>query len=362
MADLPLILIENKIPFIKNRLEQVARVKYLAPDEFTPQAVANADAMIIRTRTHCDKQLLQNSSVKFIATATIGTDHIDLNWCNDNGITVKNAPGCNAPAVAQYVWASILKLGIKPKKSTIGIVGYGNVGKIVADYANQLGAKVLLCDPPLQEQNVSTPYPLLPLEEMIPLCDIISLHTPLTKSGKHPTHHLINESRLDLFKNGSTLINAARGPIVQTIPLYRAINQKYLNAIIDCWEHEPIINLSLLRETKIATPHIAGYSLEGKQRATRMAIEATLQHFSLPSIDLSDLAGPYTSKKITAKQILDSYDPIKDTKQLFSIVPVDLTFNTNVLRQPLLDYPRSPQLFSKNFERLRSEYNYRPEP
>ena len=358
MLNKPVILIEDKIPFIKGRLEAYADVRYLAPQEFTPQAVKDADAMIIRTRTRCDAQLLSGSRVRCIATATIGTDHIDIDWCRSQGIAVYNAPGCNAPAVAQYVWASLLHARLDPSHMTIGIIGCGNVGSIVAEWGRELGARVITCDPP---RKISEPsFPHTPLEQLLPQCNVVTIHTPLTKTGPHPTFHLLNKEMLSLCCNDCIIINAARGPVVDTEALIEHCHNSSCSTIIDCWEGEPDINLDLLDLSGIATPHIAGYSLEGKQRATRMAIEATIGHLietrMLPptveiEIDLSDLPGEYASfseddyfrynipgdKSLKLRHaIMASYDPRNDTRALRN-APAD-------------------------FEQLRARYDYRREP
>lgn len=348
MADCPLIFIENKIPFIAGRLEQFANVVYLPADEFTPDNVADADALVVRTRTKCDASLLEKSTVKLIVTATIGTDHIDTQWCRNNGITVCNAAGCNAPGVAQYVWSSILNLGINPPTATIGIVGCGHVGSIVEEWANLLGAKTLICDPPLAE--IGSPKSFVTLEQLLPQCDVVTLHTPLTFTGKHSTYHLINAARLEMMQKNAVLINAARGSVISTADVLKAAENGSIRLVIDCWENEPYISLPLLNISKIATPHIAGYSLQGKQRATRMAIETIARHFNFPlsEIELTDLASPYEKKsKLTAKEITDSYSPIADTDDL---------------RNAHIGNSTSINEKAQSFEHLRNAYNYRCEP
>lgn len=345
MLNRPLIVIEDKIPFIKGRFEPYAEVRYLHPDQFRRETVADADAMIVRTRTRCNAELLADTKIKFIATATIGTDHIDMQWCHSAGIDVQNAPGCNAPAVAQYVWATLLCLNKNPLHTTIGIVGCGNVGSIVAQWGRMLGVNVLICDPPKAElakpdekQNFMT------LEEMLPLCDVVTLHTPLTTNGAHPTFHLIGERQLSMMRDGSTLINAARGPVVDTRALISICPKRNISLAIDCWEGEPDINLELLHIADIATPHIAGYSLQGKQRATRMSIESTFRFLkdnnfieALTEIPVKNLTPEYIPlNSLSAQQIIESYNPLSDTEKLKA----------------------SPH----DFERLRADYQYRNEP
>lgn len=354
MPDKPLILIENKIPFIKGLLEPFANVRYLSPDEFNNENIRNADALIVRTRTLCNRELLENTSVKFIATATIGTDHIDTNWCKENGISVANAPGCNAPAVAQYVWSAILNLGINPREAVVGVVGCGNVGSIVIEWGEQLGAKMLCCDPPLAKTDKSRCY--MPLEEMIPQCDVLTIHTPLSIDGDYPTFHMIGKKQLQLMKKEAILVNAARGAVISSTDVLKATQNGSIRAIIDCWEGEPYINEELLLISSITTPHIAGYSLEGKQRATRMVAEATARFFgfSLAEINFYGLAEAYTPlKEINAHKILNSYSPLADTLQLRQ------AFDNINRGDANIDKATEK---AKQFEQLRASYAYRNEP
>ncbi len=306
------IIIEKNIPFIHGLLEPYAEVEYLTPEDFTPEAVKDADALVVRTRTRCDASLLEGSRVKFIATATIGTDHIDLPWCEKAGITVANAPGCNAPAVAQYVLSSVLHLSNRPiSQYTIGIVGVGHVGSIVEQWARRMDMTVLLNDPPRQEaeggDNWST------LEEIAKKADIITFHTPLDDS----TRHLVDEKFIGSLRRVPIIINAARGGVVdEKVLLYALEKGEVSAAVIDCWENEPYISKDLLRKTEIATPHIAGYSYEGKVRATRMALDALSSFFGLPYIAMEQDVSSGACKSVTAKAISASYNPLEDTAAL----------------------------------------------
>ena len=315
MKKRPRIIVDDNIPFIKGRLEPFADTVYADQFGFTPELVRDADAMVIRTRTRCDENLLKGSKVKIIATATIGMDQFDLGWCRDNGITCRNSPGCNAPGVAQYVWSALLRSGFDPERHTLGVVGCGNVGSIVADWGRRLGADVLVNDPPKAAAGASLPgHAELP--ELLREADAVTLHTPLTRDGEWPSFHLIGEAALALMKPGALLVNAARGPVADNAALRRAVASGHIRAVIDTWEGEPKLDTELLSLLKYGTFHIAGYSLEGKQRATRMALEAIGEHFGFAP-DLSGLEGPYKAPaRISAKAILDSYNPISDTLQL----------------------------------------------
>lgn len=329
------IIIEHNIPFIKGVLDNLAHVEYLSSAQIDAKAMRYADALICRTRTHCNASLLDNSPCSFIATATIGTDHIDLDYCHRRGITVANAPGCNAPAVAQYVFASLAQVIDRPISDyTIGIVGVGHVGKIVEQWATQLGMKVLLCDPPRAEVECTNNF--VSLDEIAHQCDIITFHTPLTTSGKYPTHHICNEAFIASLKHRPIIINCARGGIFDTQAVIDALNNnKIANVIVDCWEGEPLLNTTLLKKAIIATPHIAGYSREGKIRATAMALDALARHFNLTIPNVAQGIAPGAAEKVTLQSIAESYNPLTDTQALKSS-PTD-------------------------FEALRNNYNYRKE-
>ena len=330
------VIIESKIPFVDDRLDGIARVTRLDPDEFTPEAVAGADAIIVRTRTKVNEALLGASNVKFVATATIGTDHIDIEWCRANGIAVANAPGCNAPGVAQYVLASVIGqgYGIGPD-TTVGIVGVGHVGRIVEQWARSLGFSVLLCDPPRARMEGHEGF--AELDELAEKADVITFHTPLVKNGIDATYHLISDEFLAACQRCPLIINAARGAVADTDALIRAVEKgRVRRPVIDCWEGEPFISDRLLQLAAVATPHIAGYSFEGKVRATQMALDSFTGYFGLPhartleGVDMSVAPSP------SAASIAASYSPIADT--------------ANLLANP------------GAFESLRNNYSYRKEP
>lgn len=278
------LIIERNIPYVAGLLDDYATVRYLAPEEITPKAVRDTDGLMIRTRTKCNAELLAKSDVKLIATATIGTDHIDLDYCRDHSITVVNAPGCNAPAVAQYVFATILSVINRPLQSyTLGIVGVGHVGSIVERWAKALDMKVLRCDPPRQQAEGGDDW--VDLDTIAREADIITFHTPLTHDGDYPTYHIANETFFASLRRAPIIINSARGEIVDTPALIAARDAgKVGSMIIDCWEHEPDIDRELLRRADIATPHIAGYSQEGKIRASQVALDALTTFFMTPRV------------------------------------------------------------------------------
>ena len=309
------IVADKNIPFLEGRLRDAELIRISATD-IDADTVKDADALIVRTRTKCDSSLLEGSKVKLVSSATIGTDHIDIPWCRENGIAVSNAPGCNAPGVALYVWSNLLRNGFDPSKSTLGVIGCGNVGGIVARWGEILGAKVLVCDPPRKEKGFSD-REYIPLEEVLSKSDAITLHTPLTYDGNHPTYHLIGNQNIDHLKPGALFINAARGEVADTNTIIAAIEEGRIHrAIIDTWEGEPNINPRLLELATTATCHIAGYSVEGKQRATRMALEAVAKTLGI-KVDLDGLQGPYKEPSLLTKELIArGYDPAPMTESL----------------------------------------------
>ena len=311
------VVVDSHIPHIRGLIEPFARVEYLEPGDITCEAVRNADARIVRTRTRCDATLLDDSRVQFIGSATIGTDHIDLGYCAAHGITVRNAPGCNAPAVAQWVFCAIAawmrQRGIaSPDGLTLGIVGVGHIGSIVARWGMELGFTVLLNDPPRENRDGSFDDIFLPLEELQRQCDIITFHTPLTRDGQWPTWHLCDQRFLDGLTRCSLLLNAARGPIADNT----ALLGWHDDIGLDCWENEPNISRDLLEKAIVATPHIAGYSREGKQRGTAMMLEELNEYFGW-DIPIPTIASPATgAAQVTLDGIAASYDILADTSRL----------------------------------------------
>lgn len=354
------IIIESHIPFVPDELSEVADVIRLQPENFTPENIAGADALMVRTRTRCDSSLLEGSGVRCVATATIGTDHIDIPWCAANGIETISAPGCNAPAVAQYVWGSVLALRDNPEGLIVGIVGLGNVGSIVADRARQLGVDILACDPLRADADGGWNHinprmkgnePFVSLEEIAEKADVITFHTPHTLApAPYPTHHIASDSFFNQLKRNPIVINAARGPVVDTAAFIRAIESGTVSAaVVDCWEGEPDINRRLLELATFATPHIAGYSIEGKQRATAMALQGILDSAAMGWSDNERL-------KIT------------QLKKHLALPPLnpDIRFNANLLRasySPLADTKALRSDFTPaRFETLRNRYPLRHEP
>ena len=277
-------IIDDKIPYVKGALEPFGDVIYLPGAKITKDIVKNADALLIRTRTICNETLLSGSSVKFIATATIGYDHIDTGYCRDAGIGWTNAPGCNSGSVEQYIASALVTYAqtknLDLKDLCIGVVGVGNVGSKVARLCRLLGMKVLLNDPP--RARTEDPSAFVSLENIMAAADIISLHVPLNLYGEDATYHLADTGFFSGLQRRPLLINTCRGEVVNTSAIKTALAQGLVSEYIcDCWEQEPDIDLELLSMAWLATPHIAGYSRDGKAVGTQMSIQALSRFFSL---------------------------------------------------------------------------------
>ena len=289
------IVVDDKIPYIHEKLAILAdNVVYLRGSEIKADDVRDADALIVRTRTRCDEQLLAGSRVQFVATATIGFDHIDTNYMAHSGIYWTNCPGCNAGSVAQYLECSLLLLqqqkGLVLQRATIGIVGCGHVGSKVKAVAERMGMRVLVCDPPLEQAitHHSSPTTFVPLDVIEREADVITFHVPLSREGQYATWHLGNEA----LEEG-----------------------RVRDAILDVWEGEPNLNLDLLNRVFIGTPHIAGYSADGKVNADNMVIDALCQHFGLSHPGHILPPSLPADFKYTGSA-LDLYNPLIDSEKL----------------------------------------------
>ena len=287
------VIIDKGIPFLEGVFPPEIDVRYLSPEEITPEAVRCADALFVRTRTQINKELLQGSNIRFVATATIGFDHIDQDYCREAGIHWVSCPGCNAQAVCDYVEEAIVSFnsslfrGRSGEDFTIGVVGYGHVGKLVAQMAQKRGYQVLLSDPPL---GIG-----MSLEQLAPLCDVLTFHTPLTRDGEHRTYHMCNADVLSSCKEDVLLINAARGGVVDEEALLEHLASERgakMKVAIDCWEGEPDLNKELLKKVDLASFHIAGYSIQGKMNASEMCLRAFCEFFSLPILSINKKAVP----------------------------------------------------------------------
>lgn len=332
------IIIDDKIPYIRGAFEPVAEVVYLPGAKTTPDIARDADAIVTRTRTLCNEQLLSGSTVKMIATATIGYDHIDTAYCEKAGIHWTNAPGCNSRSVEQYiasvlmVWAETRKLNLS--ELCIGIVGVGNVGSKVARFCELLGMKVLMNDPPRQRNEGTSQF--VNLSEILEKANIITLHVPLETTGEDATFHLADEQFFKKLKKKPLLINSCRGEVTDTEAVKKALTEGAIEAFVaDCWENEPDIDPELLAMSFLATPHIAGYSRDGKATGTLMSVQSINNYFNLglnnwspsgvelPEHPLITINGNgMTEQEIISRAILHTYD-VRNDDLLFKNQPAD---------------------------------------
>ena len=274
------IVADDKIPFLKGVFEPYAEVRYLPGGAIRQEDLRNADALITRTRTRCNRELLAGTPVRFIATATIGFDHIDAAAMKELEIDWTNAPGCNARSVAGYLAAALTGFQRPLRGHTLGAVGVGNVGRRIVETGEALGMRVLRNDPPRAEREGSAGFS--ELAQLLEESDFITLHVPLERGGAHPTFHLADEVFLNAMKPGAVLLNTSRGEVADNPALKRALLAGTLRAaVLDVWENEPEIDRELLAQVFRGTPHIAGYSADGKANGTAMAVQAVARKFGI---------------------------------------------------------------------------------
>lgn len=332
------------IPFLKGVLEPYAEVVYKKGMEICREDIMDADALLIRTRTRCDASLLEGTKVSLITTATIGMDHIDLDYCRSHGIEVANASGCNAGGVMQYVFSALYgvaaRKGIKIDGATIGIIGVGNVGKKVEYLAEYLGFKILRCDPPRAQKEGSDGF--CSLEHLLAESDVVTLHVPLDDS----TRGMANADFFTLMKPGSIFINASRGEVVDEKALIEA-SPKFGAIVIDTWNNEPDVDENLIDIVDIATPHIAGYSFQGKLNGTALAVRAVASHFGI-----DDLVGFFPVDELSDREPLILDLKGKNQGEITAVFQYNYPIFTDDFR-----FRMEPH----KFEKLRSEYQYRRE-
>jgi erythronate-4-phosphate dehydrogenase len=285
------IIADANIPFAAECFSSIGKVEVVGGREITPDIVSDADVLLVRSITPVGPELLAGSKVRFVATATIGFDHIDVDFLQRNNIGFASAPGSNANSAAEYVIAGLLEIGrrydLDLRDKSIGIIGVGNVGSRVERKCTALDMSVFLNDPPLQRQTGDAKY--LPLKELFD-CDFVTLHTPLTFEGQDKTYHLADEGFFASLKKGCVFLNASRGGVVDSEALKAAIRSGRLRAVVlDVWENEPNVDAELLQMVDIGTPHIAGYSLDGKIVGMIMIYKSACEYFSVePKFDVGD--------------------------------------------------------------------------
>jgi len=282
-----LIVADENIPLLDAFFGDMGEIRRVEGRSLARDQLQDADILLVRSVTRVNRELLEGTRVRFVGTATIGTDHVDLEWLEEQGIRFAAAPGCNARSVAEYV-LSVLSLyaerqGISDARSlTVGVVGAGNVGGTLARILERLGVKVLLCDPPRQDAEPDSTEVFVTLEQAL-ACDVVTLHTPLVHSGAHPTYHMISAAQLEALGSEQLLINTGRGEVIDSLALKARLQQAGAPLVVlDVWEHEPRVDPELAALTWLATPHIAGYSLEGKVQGTEMIYQALCRFLGLP--------------------------------------------------------------------------------
>lgn len=342
---------DDKIPFLMGALEPCAEICYLEGAGISAADVKNADALIIRTRTRCNKDLLEGSKISFIATATIGFDHIDVAYCKEQDIDWENAPGCNSKSVEQYISSALLRLAkdnnFTLKHKTIGIVGVGNVGSKIEKITRLWGMKVLLNDPPREREEGSKAF--VSLKEILSSSDFITLHVPLNKKGTDKTFHLVDKVFLSSMKKSSYILNTSRGSIINNADLEAALKTgEITGAVLDVWEHEPGIDKELLDIVDIATPHIAGYSADGKALGTTMSVRNLSRYFNL-GLDNWVPGNIFESDGLDLK-----IDCKGKSKEEIIFEAVNATYNIRDDEARLREAPET-------FERLRAGYPVRRE-
>ncbi len=326
------IIADDKIPYLKGVLEPYAEVSYKPGTQISNDTLHDVDALLVRTRTRCNGDLLSGTGVRFIGTATIGYDHIDTSYCALNNIYWTNAPGCNSSSVQQYVAAALLKIADRYdfdlEKKTLGIIGVGNVGSKVERFAKAIGIKVLLNDPPRARKEGSKGFCDLPV--LLRHADIVTVHVPLNMEGHDRTYHLFNDTVFSGMKQGAWFINSSRGEVAATPALKNALKSGKLGGtVLDVWENEPDIDTDLLADAFLSTPHIAGYSADGKANGTSMVVNALCRFFDLPLKDwypadvppphaglIKINAGRKSDQEIISEAVMHTYDIDDDSRSL----------------------------------------------
>ncbi|MHB8339350.1 MAG: 4-phosphoerythronate dehydrogenase, partial [Ignavibacteriaceae bacterium] len=349
-----ILVVDENISFAEEAFSQFGEVRLLPGRKITRETLLSADALIVRSITKVDENLLRDTPVKFVGTATIGTDHIDLEYLKSNKIIFKDAAGCNADAVAEYVFTSISLLAneysFSFEEKTLGVIGVGNIGSRVARLAESVGMKVLKNDPPLQRRTGSNEY--VSLEKALN-ADIITFHVPLNLEGVDKTFHLINAEKLSSLKRGTILINASRGQVIDNSVLVKFIKEKSLLVNLDVWENEPDINIDLLNQVCIATPHIAGYSLEGKINGTIIIYNALCSFLKVKPI------WDPIFQKVRENEITINYNG-KLTATLTNMFKSAYAIKEDDARMRMIENLEKKDC-SAYFDKLRKEYPFRRE-
>ncbi len=347
------IVADENIPALAPLFERFGTLRTCAGRNMQAEDLHGADVLLVRSVTQVNQALLANTPVRFVGTATIGTDHIDRDWLQQQGIGFSSAPGCNADSVVEYVLSSLLQLafeqGFNLFDKVVGIVGVGNVGGRLQQRLQAMGIRVCLCDPPRQAAEGGE---FIAMNQLLAEADIVALHTPLIRSGSWPTHHLLNRDNLPLLKQHAILLNAGRGPVIDNAALLEVCRSRPdLTLVMDVWEQEPAVDAQLAGLCAIATPHIAGYSLDGKIRGTWMLYRALCEHLGLPvETTLHEVLPPSAVKSLV---LTDPDDLLTPARLVYDPYRDDRAF------RKILNLPDTEQRLA--FDRLRREYPERRE-
>ncbi|WP_456426381.1 4-phosphoerythronate dehydrogenase [Rhodocaloribacter sp.] len=355
-----LIVADENIPFAREAFGAFGEVRLVPGREIAAAHVREADALLVRSVTRVDRALLDGSAVRFVGTATIGTDHVDRSWLRARGIAFAHAPGSNATSVVEYVLAALFRLSVRQGRElrgrTVGIVGCGNIGGRLAQRLPALGVRVLRNDPPraVAAERRGAPHPFVSLDAVLAAAEVVTLHVPLTREGPHATRGLLGAETLRRMRPGAWLVNTARGPVVSNAALLDAITAGRPGAtVLDVWEGEPNPDPDLIRRVDLGTPHIAGYSYDGKVRGTVMLYRALRKHFGLPDVweaEEAFAAGPGDRLRLTPPE-----DALSETEWLDAVVRqmYDLEADDRRFRRIL---SLSPDERGAYFTRLRKTY------
>jgi erythronate-4-phosphate dehydrogenase len=348
------IVADPNIPFVQEAFGPLGEVRLVPGREINAEAVRDADALLVRSVTLVNAGLLDGSPVKFVATATIGTDHIDEAYLSAKGIGFASAQGSNANSVAEYVIAAMLEMGRRQKfrlrDKTLGVIGVGHVGSRVVRNAEAIGMRVLANDPPRARAKRTSPF--VPLEHLLAEADIITVHVPLTREGPDATFHLFDKDRLGLLKNSQPiLINTSRGAMVDNMALLKAIDGEWLGGVVlDVWENEPKISPELLDVVDLASPHIAGYSFDGKVSGTQMIYTALCNFFDTkPNWEPALPLPPEPSIELTASNGEDDEEVLRRVvRRIYDIIVDDKTLRQNILTfdKQRAEYPVRREFFN----------------
>jgi len=384
------IVADENIPYVRDAFGGLGDVTALPGRAITREAVRDVDVLLVRSITRVGRELIEGSRVRFVATATIGEDHIDTAWLAEHGVGFASAPGSNAGSVTQYVVAALLaledRLGLDLRGMKLGVVGVGNVGSRVVRAARALGMEVVLNDPPLeralkvghppqlpggvptgeraqrlkpqeaQKAQEERSFVFSPLDSVFE-CDVVTLHVPLTRKGPDRTYHLVDERFFSRLQAGTILINTSRGSVVDGVDLKEALDSGRLAAcVLDVWEGEPDIDVSLLERVFIGTPHIAGYSFDGKVNGTRMIYEAACRFLGrAPAWDPTPLLPAPEHPRVevdgTAESALNStvrsvYDIIKDDAAMRGLIRCEPGERARLFDRLRKEYPRRREFFN----------------